>query len=235
MSGAEPLVRLDGIAKTFGEGEAAVRALADVDLAVGPGEVVGLRGPSGSGKSTLLNIVACIMAPSAGRLAIGGEIVWDGRYRVRDLRRLRRERIGFIFQFHNLLPFLTARDNVALAMTLAGVPREAARQRAQALLDELQVGRRALAMPARLSGGEAQRVAIARALANAPPIILADEPTAALDSERARVVMDLLRQVARDRAAAVLVVTHDEKIFDRFDRMVSLRDGRIEAETRRAA
>jgi putative ABC transport system ATP-binding protein len=235
MSGAEPLVRLDGIAKTFGEGEAAVRALADVDLAVGPGEVVGLRGPSGSGKSTLLNIVACIMAPSAGRLAIGGEIVWDGQYRVRDLRRLRRERIGFIFQFHNLLPFLTALDNVALAMTLAGVPREAARQRAQALLDELQVGRRALAMPARLSGGEAQRVAIARALANAPPIILADEPTAALDSERARVVMDLLRQVARDRAAAVLVVTHDEKIFDRFDRMVSLRDGRIEAETRRAA
>jgi len=174
------------------------------------------------------------MPPSAGRLLLAGETIWDGDYRVRDLRRLRRERIGFIFQFHNLLPFLSARDNVALAMTLAGVALPEARNRAMALLAELQVGRRADAMPARLSGGEAQRVAIARALANAPPIILADEPTAALDSERAGVVMDLLRQVARDRKAAVLVVTHDEKIFDRFDRMVSLRDGRVEAEDRGA-
>lgn len=227
MSGAA-VVRLEGVARTFGEGEMAVRALADVTLEVHGGEVVGLRGPSGSGKSTLLNIIACILAPSAGRLVLSGETVWDGRYRVADLRRLRRERIGFIFQFHNLLPFLTALDNVALAMTLAGVAKDQARQRARALLDELQVGRRADALPAKLSGGEAQRVAIARALANAPPIILADEPTAALDSERAKVVMDLLRQVARERAAAVLVVTHDDKIFDRFDRMVSLRDGRIE-------
>ncbi|HEV7265798.1 MAG TPA: ABC transporter ATP-binding protein [Falsiroseomonas sp.] len=227
MSGLA-VVRLEGVARTFGEGEMAVRALADVTLEVRGGEVVGLRGPSGSGKSTLLNIIACILAPSAGRLVLGGETVWEGRYRVADLRRLRRERIGFIFQFHNLLPFLTALDNVALAMTLAGVARDEARQRARALLDELQVGRRADALPAKLSGGEAQRVAIARALANAPPIILADEPTAALDSERAKVVMDLMRQVARERAAAVLVVTHDDKIFDRFDRMVSLRDGRIE-------
>jgi putative ABC transport system ATP-binding protein len=232
---ATPLVSLEGVAKQFGVGETAVRALADVNLSVGAGEVVGLKGPSGSGKSTLLNVIACIMAPSAGRLSIAGEPIWDGRYLVGDLRRLRRERIGFIFQFHNLLPFLTARDNVALAMTLAGRPRALARQRAQALLEELGVGRRADAMPARLSGGEAQRVAIARALANAPPIILADEPTAALDSERARVVMDLLRGVAQERAAAVLVVTHDEKIFDRFDRMVALRDGRIEAEVPRAA
>ncbi|PWS37405.1 ABC transporter [Falsiroseomonas bella] len=232
---AAPLVLLEGIAKQFGTGETAVRALSDVNLAVGPGEVVGLKGPSGSGKSTLLNVIACIMAPSAGRLSLAGEPIWDERYLVRDLRRLRRERIGFIFQFHNLLPFLTARDNVALAMTLAGQPRAQARQRAQALLEELEVGRRADAMPARLSGGEAQRVAIARALANAPPIILADEPTAALDSERARVAMDLLRRVARERAAAVLVVTHDEKIFDRFDRMVALRDGRVEAEVLRSA
>jgi putative ABC transport system ATP-binding protein len=232
---ATPLVSLEGVAKQFGVGETAVRALADVNLSVGAGEVVGLKGPSGSGKSTLLNVIACIMAPSAGRLSIAGEPIWDGRYLVGDLRRLRRERIGFIFQFHNLLPFLTARDNVALAMTLAGRPRALARQRAQALLEELGVGRRADAMPARLSGGEAQRVAIARALANAPPIILADEPTAALDSERARVVMDLLHGVAQERAAAVLVVTHDEKIFDRFDRMVALRDGRIEAEVPRAA
>jgi putative ABC transport system ATP-binding protein len=225
---APALVRAEGLGKIFGQGETAVHALTDVHLAVAAGEVVGLRGPSGSGKSTLLNLVACIQEPSAGRLLLGDDLVWDGGYRIGDLRRLRRERIGFIFQFHNLLPFLTAVDNVALAMTLAGTDRATARTRARALLDHLEVGRRAEAMPSRLSGGEAQRVAIARALANRPRIILADEPTAALDSERARVVMDLLRQVARDQQAAILVVTHDEKIFDRFDRLVSLRDGRIE-------
>jgi putative ABC transport system ATP-binding protein len=223
-----PLVQIERLSKTFGAGETAVRALVDIDLAVGAGEVVGLKGPSGSGKSTLLNVVACILEPNAGRLLLDGQTVWDGTYRIADLRRLRRERIGFIFQFHNLLPFLNAIDNVALAMTIAGVDLDAARARARDLLDYLQVGRRASAMPSRLSGGEAQRVAIARALANRPRVILADEPTAALDSERARVVMDLLRQVAREQQAAILVVTHDEKIFDRFDRMVSLRDGRVE-------
>ena len=224
-----PLVRVEGITRIFGTGDAALRALDGVDLDVAAGEVVGLRGPSGSGKSTLLNIIACILEPSDGRLSLDGQVVWDGRYHVADLRRLRRERIGFIFQFHNLLPFLDATDNVALAMTLAGTEPAAARQRARELLDYLQVGRRAGAMPARLSGGEAQRVAIARALANHPRVILADEPTAALDSERARVVMDLLRRVAQEQQAAILVVTHDEKIVDRFDRMVALRDGRIEA------
>jgi putative ABC transport system ATP-binding protein len=232
---AAPLVQVEKLSKTFGAGETAVHALAEVDLAVGAGEVVGLKGPSGSGKSTLLNLIACIQEPTAGRLAIGGETVWDGQWRVPDLRRLRRQRIGFIFQFHNLLPFLNAIDNVALALTLDGGDRATARARAGALLDYLQVGRRASAMPARLSGGEAQRVAIARALVNRPQVILADEPTAALDSERARVVMDLLRRVARDQQAAILVVTHDEKIFDRFDRMVALRDGRIEQEQRHAA
>lgn len=226
---AAPLVRVEGITRIFGTGDAALRALDGVDLDVAAGEVVGLRGPSGSGKSTLLNIIACILEPSGGRLALDGQMVWDGRYHVADLRRLRRERIGFIFQFHNLLPFLDATDNVALAMTLAGTEPPMARRRARELLDYLEVGKRASAMPARLSGGEAQRVAIARALANHPRVILADEPTAALDSERARVVMDLLRQVAQEQQAAILVVTHDEKIFDRFDRMVALRDGRIEA------
>ncbi|MGE0716832.1 MAG: ABC transporter ATP-binding protein [Alphaproteobacteria bacterium] len=229
------MVQVEGLGKIFGDGETAVRALADIDLSVEAGEVVGLKGPSGSGKSTLLNVVACILEPSAGRLLLGGETVWDGRYRKPDLRRLRRERIGFIFQFHNLLPFLDAIDNVALAMTVAGVAAGTARSRARELLDYLQVGRRATAMPARLSGGEAQRVAIARALANRPQVILADEPTAALDSERAGVVMDLLRQVAREQQAAILVVTHDEKIFGRFDRIVSLRDGRIDAPASAAA
>lgn len=227
-----PLVQVEKLSKTFGAGPTAVRALADVDLTVGAGEVVGLKGPSGSGKSTLLNLIACIQEPTGGKLSLGGDTVWEKRWRVPDLRRLRREKIGFIFQFHNLLPFLNAIDNVALAVTLDGVDRTTARERARALLDYLQVGARATAMPSRLSGGEAQRVAIARALVNRPQVILADEPTAALDSERARVVMDLLRRVAQEQAAAVLVVTHDDKIFGRFDRLVSLRDGRIEGEMR---
>lgn len=233
---AEALIRLEAVAKRFGTGEAAVRALDGVSLSVAGGEVVGLRGPSGSGKSTLLNVVACITAPDEGRLSLGQGTVWEGgRYLVGDLRALRRTRIGFIFQFHNLLPFLDARDNVALAMTLAGTGLAAARARAGELLAELGVAHRARAMPAMLSGGEAQRVAIGRALANAPPIILADEPTAALDSERAGKVMDLMVGIARRRRAAVIVVTHDEKIFGRLDRIVRLRDGRIEADAATAA
>jgi putative ABC transport system ATP-binding protein len=226
---AAPLVRVEDVAKHFGEGATRVDALRGVSLSVDAGEVVALLGPSGSGKTTLLNIVACITAPSAGRLSLDGETVFDGgRWLRRDLRRLRLEKIGFIFQFHNLLPFLNATDNVALAAELMGAAPRAAQARARELLDYLDVGHRAAAMPAKLSGGEAQRVAIARALANRPRIILADEPTAALDSQRAGVVMTLLRKVAAEQGACILAVTHDEKIFDRFDRLLRLRDGRIE-------
>jgi putative ABC transport system ATP-binding protein len=145
------------------------------------------------------------------------------------------DKIGFIFQTHNLLPFLDATENVVVAMELADVASRQARTRAEALLDYLEVGKRRHAMPGALSGGEAQRVAIARALANSPRIILADEPTAPLDSQRAGVVMDLLRRIAVDQQAAVLVVTHDETIFDRFDRLLQFRDGRIEGEVEPSA
>jgi putative ABC transport system ATP-binding protein len=223
-----PLVSLRGISKHFGEGETRIDALRDISLDVSPGEVVALRGPSGSGKTTLLNVIACILDPSAGFMELDGEVVYDGRWLRRDLRRLRLDKIGFVFQFHNLLPFLDATDNVAIVLQLAGYEPADARERAVALLDYLEVGNRRNAFPAKLSGGEAQRVAIARALANRPRIILADEPTAALDSKRAQIVMDLLRKLALDQDAAVIAVTHDEKIFDRFDRMFLLRDGRLE-------
>ena len=222
------LVSLRGISKHFGEDETRVDALRNIALDVTPGEVVALRGPSGSGKSTLLNVIACILDPSEGRMELEGEVVFDGKWLRSDLRRLRLEKIGFIFQFHNLLPFLNATDNVALVLHLAGYDEVAASERAHELLDYLEVGNRKKAFPAKLSGGEAQRVAIARALANKPRIILADEPTAALDSKRAQIVMDLLRKLAREQNAAVIAVTHDEKIFDRFDRMYLLRDGRLE-------
>ena len=227
--GGSPLVELRGISKHFGEGETRVDALREVTLEVHPGTVVGLIGPSGSGKSTLLNIIGCILEPSQGLMRLDGDVVYDGRWLRSDLRRLRLDKVGFIFQFHNLLPFLDSTENVAVVLDLAGFEAAAARARAIELLDYLEVGRRKEAMPAKLSGGEAQRVAIARALANRPRIILADEPTAALDSGRAGIVMDLLRKVAVEHAAAVLVVTHDEKVFDRLDRMFHLRDGRLDA------
>ena len=224
---ALPLVEIKGISKHFGEGQTRVDALVDVTLSVQAGEVVGLLGPSGSGKSTLLNVIGCILEPDAGWMRLNGEPIYDGRWMQRDLRRLRREKLGFIFQTHNLLPFLTSTENVAIVLDLVGQTSNEANKRAADLLDYLGVGHRARAYPSQLSGGEAQRVAIARALANEPRIILADEPTAALDSERAGKVMDLLRKVAADRHAAVIVVTHDDKIFDRFDRLFRLRDGRL--------
>ena len=231
-SAARPLVRLDRISKHFGEGETRVDALRDVSLNVYPQQVIALLGPSGSGKTTLLNVIGCILGPSSGSMELDGEqVVHDGAWLRGDLRQLRLDKIGFIFQFHNLLPFLDATDNVALVLKLAGTEISAARKRAVELLDYLEVGHRKNAMPSQLSGGEAQRVAIARALANSPRIILADEPTAALDSVRAGIVMDLLRKLAMEQDAAIIAVTHDEKIFDRFDHIFQLRDGRLETDT----
>ncbi|MDE2005454.1 MAG: ABC transporter ATP-binding protein [Rhodospirillales bacterium] len=221
-----------GICKHFGAGASRVDALVDIDLTLRAGETVGLRGPSGCGKSTLLNVIGCVAEPSSGWMQLDGEPVYDGRWLRSDLRRLRLLKIGFIFQTHNLLPFLDSTENVAEAMELAGVRPRAARERATALLDYFDM-RQHRAFPAELSGGMAQRVAIARALANGPRIVLADEPTAPLDSVRAAAVMDLLRRIAREQQAAVLVVTHDESIFHRFDRLIDMRDGRIEGEMSR--
>lgn len=228
--GENPLVHVRNISKHFGEGDTRVDALRDVSLEVRPGQVVALLGPSGSGKTTLLNVIGCILEPSSGWVSLDGDVVYEGRWLRSDLRKLRLEKVGFIFQFHNLLPFLDSTDNVAVVLSLAGFDTAESKKRAVELLDYLEVGHRKDAMPANLSGGEAQRVAIARALANRPRIILADEPTAALDSQRAGIVMDLLRKVATEQQAAILAVTHDEKIFDRFDHIFHLRDGRLETE-----
>jgi putative ABC transport system ATP-binding protein len=224
----EALVKLKNVSKHFGEGDARVDALREVSIDVYPGQVIGLLGPSGSGKSTLLNVIGCILEPSSGWLNLDGEVVYDKHWLRPDLRKLRLEKIGFIFQSHNLIPFLDSTDNVAIVLTLAGFSRKQAKARAIELLEYLEVGQRRHAFPAQLSGGEAQRVAIARALANRPRIILADEPTAALDSVRAGIVMDLLRKVAAEQQASILAVTHDEKIYDRFDHIFYLRDGRLE-------
>ena len=225
----QAVVRVEHLSKHFGEGSARVDALRDINMEVLPGQIVGLMGPSGSGKTTLLHCIACILEPSSGRITLDSEVVYDERWLKADLRRLRLDKIGFIFQYPNLLPFLDGSDNVAIVLDLAGFSAAAARDRAVELLDYLEVGHRKHALPKQLSGGEAQRVAIARALANKPRIILADEPTAPLDSARARIVMDLLRRIAVDQRAAIIVVTHDEMIVDRFDHIFRLRDGRLES------
>jgi len=235
MADPRALVELREVSKHFGEGATRVDALVEVSMSVYPGQVVGLVGASGSGKSTLLSVVGCVTEPSSGWMCLDGDIVYDQRWLSRDLRRLRLEKIGFIFQTHNLLPFLAGTENVMEVMELAGVGSADARTRAVDLLDYLEVGQRKDAMPSALSGGEAQRVAIARALANGPRIILADEPTAPLDSQRAGVVMDLLRRLATDQQAAILVVTHDESLFDRFDHIFRLRDGRLVSVSKNAA
>ena len=219
-------IRIEGLSKRYGEGDTAVLALKNVNLQVAPGEVVGLIGPSGSGKSTLLKCLGAVITPTSGRMMLGQDTIFDDDgWQVRDLRALRRDKIGFVFQAPYLIPFLDVIDNVALLPMLAGVPNAAARARALELLTALDVQQRAHARPAQLSGGEQQRVAIARGLVNRPPVILADEPTAPLDSERALAVVRILGQMARQYQTAIIVVTHDEKIIPAFQRIYHIRDG----------
>lgn len=218
-------IRIENLRKRYGKNETAVDALKSVTLSVAAGEVVGLIGPSGSGKSTLLKCLGAVIEPTAGRMTIGEHVIYDNAWRINDLRALRRDKIGFIFQSPYLIPFLDVLDNVALMPMLAGIANPLARQRALELLDALDVAHRAKAMPAQLSGGEQQRVAIARALVNRPPIILADEPTAPLDSERALTVIGILNRMAQQFQTAIIVVTHDEKIIPTFRRIYQIRDG----------
>lgn len=221
---------IEGLSKRYGEGETAVEALKGVDMKVAPGEVVGLVGPSGSGKTTLLKCLGAVIEPTAGRMTLGAEEIYDNGWKIRDLRAMRRDNIGFVFQAPYLIPFLDVTDNVALLPMLAGRPNGEARKAAIELLGALDVAHRAKAMPSQLSGGEQQRVAIARALVNRPPVILADEPTAPLDSERALAVIRILNQMALQYETAVIVVTHDEKIIPTFRRIYHIRDGRTHEE-----
>lgn len=223
-------IRISGLKKRYGAGETAVDALKGVDMQVAPGEVVGLIGPSGSGKSTLLKCLGAVIEPTAGAMALGEEVIYEDGWKIRDLRELRRDKIGFVFQAPYLIPFLDVTDNVALLPMLAGRPNGEARSMALELLKALDVAHRARAMPSHLSGGEQQRVAIARALVNRPPVILADEPTAPLDSERALAVIRILNQMARQYETAIIVVTHDEKIIPTFRRIYHIRDGRTHEE-----
>lgn len=220
-------LRAVGISKSYGQGDTLVRALTDVSLKLERGTVVALLGPSGSGKSTLVKALGLVSLPDEGRIWMQDRLVVDGGSAQASLGELRRKHLGFVFQKANLIPFMTALQNVAIAAEIGGDPDPSAR--ASELLAYLDVAHRARSLPSMLSGGEQQRVAIARALANRPSVILADEPTAALDKTRGRAVMELFRLVAHEQGAAVLVVTHDHRTLDLFDLTYELEDGRLKS------
>jgi putative ABC transport system ATP-binding protein len=222
-----PAVEVSHLRKVYGSGHTEVVAMRNASLSIAPGEIVGMFGPSGSGKSTLLTAMALINPPTSGQVSIRGTPVLDGPKALVDLRAFRRQNLGFVFQKANLIPFLTALENVQIALEVNDTAPKAARRRALELLDYLGIAARAHNLPVALSGGEQQRVAVARALANEPGLILADEPTAALDGPLGRQVMELFAKIAHERNAGVIVVTHDQRTLDVFDRILDVEDGMI--------
>lgn len=222
------VIRAAGLTKVYGDGTTAFRALSNADLEIRSGELTLLMGPSGSGKTTLLSILGCILRASSGSLEVLGEQV--EKLPEKELPRIRREAIGFVFQGFNLFPALTAMENVALALDVRGIGGAKAEERAAELIREVGLEQKSNSYPADLSGGQKQRVAIARALAGDPPILLADEPTAALDSTSGKNVIELLQRLAREHGRAVVMVTHDPRVLSYGDRIIHLEDGRIVGE-----
>ena len=231
MESLPPMLIARDLIKVLGSGASEVTALKGVNVELVPGELTLLMGPSGSGKTTLLSILGCILTPNSGALTVAGHST-EG-LTAEGLADLRRKHIGFVFQAYNLVPTLTALENVMLALDLRGAALAEQPRLAAEALEAVGLSHRAHAAPSKLSGGEKQRVAIARALAGSPSVILADEPTAALDSENGKAVMALLAEVAKDTRRAVLVVTHDHRTLDYADRMIRMEDGRIVGRARR--
>ncbi|WP_449243868.1 ABC transporter ATP-binding protein [Desulfobacca acetoxidans] len=221
------ILKIDCLSKTFGTGHLAVEALKNINLSVKPGDLVALLGPSGSGKTTMLLCISLILEPSGGKIQLDGATLWDHGWRNINIRQVRLEKIGFIFQARNLIPFLTALENVLLPLNLLGMTQREAHRRAMELLEYMEIADRADYLPALMSGGEQQRVAIARALAGSPKLVLADEPTGALDSVRGKKVMEMLKKIARENQTAVICVTHDERMIEGFDFIYRLKDGQI--------
>lgn len=231
MNYSGPAVEAHALSKHYGEGNTFVQALKEASFEIHPGEVVALLGPSGSGKSTLLTILGLINSPNSGSLKIGGEeVIRDGEL-VGDASLIRRRNLGFVFQRSNLIPFLNAEENVRLVLELDQKPRREVTQRTHEIMESLGVADRADHLPTQLSGGQQQRVAISRALVHQPSLLLADEPTASLDKQLGRQVMDLFRKAASERGAAVLIVTHDHRSLDLVHRIFKIEDGVLSTDT----
>ncbi|MGE8078749.1 ABC transporter ATP-binding protein [Peribacillus loiseleuriae] len=220
---------LENISKVYGDGDTSVKVLDDVSLQVKAGEFVAVVGPSGSGKSTFLSITGALLSPTSGRIIIGDKEI--NKLSPKKMNQLRLEKIGFVFQSANLIPYLTVQDQLLLISELSGMQNKQAKNRADNLLDRLGLSHRKNHYPESLSGGERQRVAIARAWMNNPDIILADEPTASLDSERGRAVVQMLADEVKLHRKAAIMVTHDKRMLDLCDRVVYIEDGRLSEES----
>ncbi len=221
-------IKVEHLTKIFGSGENEVRVLEDAFFEVKKGEFAALVAPSGAGKTTLLMMLGCVIEPTSGKIWLGEELVWDeDHWSIPDTRRIRREKIGFIFQAHYLIPFLTIIENVELIPLVNGWPKAQAQKKAMELLEYFEIADKKDAMPSQLSGGQNQRAAIARALSNEPQIILADEPTAALDMERAVKVVKLLRKIVEEQNVAIIMVTHDERLLPYCDKILTIQNRKV--------
>ena len=220
-------IKAENLVKHFGKGDSLVRVLEGASFSIDKGELVALVAPSGAGKTTLLMMIGCVEEPTSGTIWLGDEKVYDEKWLTKETRKIRREKIGFIFQAHYLIPFLNILENVTLVPQANGISEDESKKTAMELLKYFEIDDKAHSMPSQLSGGQNQRAAIARALANKPQIILADEPTAALDSKRSVDVVNLLKKIALEQDVAVLMVTHDEAMLPLCDRILKIEDKKV--------
>ncbi len=221
-------IKIENLEKSFGEGKSKVSIIKDANFSLNKGEFVALVAPSGAGKTTLLMILGCVLAPTSGKVTIGDEIVYDDKWLVKDDRALRRTKIGFIFQAHYLIPFLNIEENITLLPYENKESPKVVKPRVKAIIDYLDMSDKLKSMPSELSGGQNQRIAIARALANNPDIILADEPTAALDKQRAISVVKMLKKITREKNVTIIMVTHDDSLLPYCDKVLSIKDKKID-------
>ena len=220
-------IRVENLVKTFGKGDTVVNVIDGAGFSINSGELIALIAPSGAGKTTLLMMIGCVEEPTSGTMWLGDEKVYENKWLNKDTRTIRREKIGFIFQAHYLIPFLNIIDNITLLPQTNGQSKEEAEKFAMELLEYFDIKEKAYFMPSQLSGGQNQRVAIARALANKPKIILADEPTAALDAERSVSVVQMLKKIAVEQNVAVVMVTHDEAMLPLCDRIIKIENKKV--------
>jgi putative ABC transport system ATP-binding protein len=220
-------IRVENLVKNFGKGESLVEVIDGASFRVNKGELVALVAPSGAGKTTLLMMIGCVEEPTGGTIWLGEEKVYENRWLTKETRKIRREKIGFIFQAHYLIPFLNIIENITLVPQANGLSKEETEKTAMELLEYFEIADKAHSMPAELSGGQNQRAAIARALANKPEIILADEPTAALDTKRSVDVVKMLKKIAKDQNVAVIMVTHDEAMIPLCDRVLTIEEKKV--------
>jgi putative ABC transport system ATP-binding protein len=220
-------IRVENLTKKFTKGTEVVRIVEDTSFSIDKGELVALVAPSGAGKTTLLMMIGCVEEPTSGKIYLGDEKVYDNRWLTKQTRKIRREKIGFIFQAHYLIPFLTVLENITLLPQTNGVSKEESEKFALELLEYFDIKDKADVLPSTLSGGQNQRVAIARALANKPQIILADEPTAALDSQRSVAVVEMLKKIALEQDVAIVMVTHDEAMLPLCDRTLKIENKKV--------